>query len=334
MINPETLLGRKRIPADNSRVGNYLTGKTVLITGAAGSVGSELARRMVAFSPERVLLLDCAESALYELDWEIRHFFPTLNFEPVLGNVSEFGQMEKVFSDFRPDVVFHAAAYKQVPLLEKYPEQAILTNLIGTRHIADLCHTYGAEKMIFISTDKAVNPVSVMGISKRYAEVYLQLLSREAENRTQFVITRFGNVLGSSGSVVPLFEKQIAVGGPVTVTHPEMTRYFMAISEAAQFVLEAGNLEGNGRIFWFNIASPVNIASLAKRMIEASGKTVEMIFTGIRPGEKLQEEWQEAWSFRRLEGHPHLLILEPDAENDLRRMEDDMEELMRSAGQL
>ena len=305
----EELLGRPLIEPDDSRAGNYVSGKTVLITGAAGSVGSELARRMQAFEPANVILLDCAESGLYELEWEIRHFFPALPVEAVLCNVIDFQQLEKIFIEFQPEIIFHTAAYKQVPLLEKYPEQAVLTNILGTKNIADLALSYQAQKLIFISTDKAVNPLSVMGMSKKVAELYLG-------QHSHVVITRFGNVLGSNGSVVPLFEKQIQVGGPITLTHPDMTRYFMAISEAAQLVLEAGHLGGNGEIFWFNVAKPVRIADLAAQMIANSEKQVEIHITGIRAGEKIHEEWIDARHCRILQESPYLIAVEAAAPID------------------
>ncbi len=321
-MNIELLLEREIMPADNSKIGNYLEGKTILITGAAGSVGSEIANRLNFFSPKKVLLLDCAESALYELEWHIRRFFPALNFEILLANIVEKSHLIKVFDQHRPDIIFHTAAYKQVPILEKYPDQAILTNLSGTKNIADLSLEYGVEKMIFISTDKAVNPVSVMGASKKLAENYiLSLIKQDLEDDqlskftykknlfTQFIITRFGNVLGSNGSVLPLFLKQIDADGPLTVTHPEMTRYFMSISEAAQFVLEAGNMGRGGEIYWFNISKPVSILNFAKKLIDLSGKKIEIVFTGLRPGEKIHEEWIEKEDVKIINHQPYLIAL-------------------------
>jgi FlaA1/EpsC-like NDP-sugar epimerase len=329
-MNIEHLLGRNLTVADDSRAGSYIIGKTILITGAAGSVGSELARRMSSFRPEKVILLDCAESSLYELEWEIRYFYPDLIFETVLCNVVDFQNLEIVFAKFQPQIIFHTAAYKQVPLLEKYPEQAILTNILGTKNLADLAISWHTEKLIFISTDKAVNPASVMGMSKKAAEMYLQSLDVKSQAldseyqsvmnvssiKTQFIITRFGNVLGSNGSVVPLFEKQIRAGGPVTVTHPEMTRYFMAISEAAQLVLEAGNLGKGGDIFWFNVAKPVKILDLAHRMMAMLDKKVEVVFTGIRAGEKIYEEWINAERCRILQENPYLIAIEETEETE------------------
>jgi len=341
-MNIELLLEREIMPADNSKIGNYLEGKTILITGAAGSVGSELANRLNFFSPKKVLLLDYAESALYELEWHIKRYFPALNFEILLANIVEKSQLIKIFDQHRPDIIFHTAAYKQVPILEKYPDQAILTNLSGTKNIADLSLEYGVEKMIFISTDKAVNPVSVMGASKKLAENYILSLIQQAyddeqlsklSNKknnffTQFIITRFGNVLGSSGSVLPLFLKQIDADGPLTVTHPEMTRYFMSISEAAQFVLEAGNMGSGGEIYWFNISKPVGILNFAKKLINLSGKEIKIVFTGLRPGEKIHEEWMEKEDVKIINHQPYLIALQENYIGDPQSVDKNVNELI------
>ena len=338
------LLERELISADDSKVGDYLNDKIILITGAAGSVGSELAKRMAAFSPKKVLLLDYAESSLYELEWEINKDFPKLNFEIILANIVEKNQLIKIFSIHRPDIIFHTAAYKQVPILEKYPEQAVLTNIIGTKNLADLSLEYGVEKMIFISTDKAVNPVSIMGTSKKIAENYILSLAKNKFNTdllpltdknyclpTQFIITRFGNVLGSSGSVVPLFKKQIAAGGPVTITHRDMTRFFMAISEAAQLVLEAGWMGKGGEIFWFNFSKPVSIFGLAQKIIFLSNKKVEIIFSGIRPGEKIHEEWMEKENISYISHDPYLVALHESEIFDFNEICDEIEKLNKMA---
>jgi FlaA1/EpsC-like NDP-sugar epimerase len=291
-VKIEDLLGRETIKLDSDSVRAALLGKRVLISGAAGSIGSELVRQVIAYSPSKVVLLDQAESPLFELEAELRALGKFSVCEVVIGDVRQEDRMKRLFDYFKPEVVFHAAAYKHVPLMESNPSEAILTNVLGTKIMADHSHHFGVEKFVFISTDKAVNPTSVMGASKRVAEMYVQ--SRNVNSNTAFITTRFGNVLGSNGSVIPTFKKQIAQGGPVTVTHPDVTRFFMTIPEAAQLVLEAGAMGNGGEIFAFDMGESVRIADLAKKMVQLSGlepgRDIEIRFTGLRPGEKLYEE--------------------------------------------
>ncbi len=301
-VNIEDVLGRKPIQLDKTRIKKDIEGKVILITGAAGSIGSEIARQVIEFQPEMVLLVDQAESPLYDLELEVRALAPRLNFRPVLCDITNAERMGKLFRKYQPDVVFHAAAYKHVPVMEENPSEAIINNVLGTKIIADLAARYHAEKFVMISTDKAVNPTSVMGASKRIAEIYIQSLNEELDSRqadeiihhTKFITTRFGNVLGSNGSVIPRFQKQISSGGPITVTHPEITRYFMTIPEACQLVLEAGAMGQGGEIYLFDMGESIRIVDLAKKMIRLSGltlgKDIQLVFTGLRPGEKLYEE--------------------------------------------
>ncbi len=298
-VNIEDLLDRDEITLDKKIISREVSGKRVLITGASGSIGSEIVRQLRFFHPEKIYLLDQAESPLYELEIELREKLKFTAFEIIVADVRNEVRMENVFSTFKPQVVYHAAAYKHVPLMEDNPSEAINTNVLGTKVIADLAVRFGIEKFVFVSTDKAVNPTSVMGCSKRIAEIYIQslneYLSKVGDTRyTQFVTTRFGNVLGSSGSVIPVFQKQIKEGGPVTVTHPEITRYFMTIPEACQLVLEAGAIGRGGEILIFDMGESVRIIDLAKKMIRLAGmelgKDIQIVFSGLRPGEKLKEE--------------------------------------------
>lgn len=296
-IRIEDLLERKEINLNTKKISSELDGKTVLITGAAGSIGSEIARQVLRFDVEKLILVDQGETPLYELNNELRHIDSNIRYETVIGDVRNISRMERAFKLFSPDVVYHAAAYKHVPLMEQNPSEAILTNVLGTKNIADLCGQFKVEKMVYISTDKAVNPSSIMGASKRIGEIYIQSLNTalsEKDKHCKFVTTRFGNVLGSNGSVIPLFRRQIAEGGPITVTHPEMTRYFMTIPEACQLVLEAGAMGKGGEIFVFDMGASVKIYDLAKKMISLSGlqegRDIEIVFSGLRPGEKLYEE--------------------------------------------
>jgi len=296
-IRIEDLLERKEINLNIKNISSELDGKTVLITGAAGSIGSEIARQVLRFDVEKLILVDQGETPLYELNNELIHIGSNTEYETVVGDVRNISRMERAFKLFKPDIVFHAAAYKHVPLMEQNPSEAILTNVLGTKNIADLCSRFNVDKMVYISTDKAVNPSSIMGASKRIGEIYIQSLNTalsENEKHCKFVTTRFGNVLGSNGSVIPLFRRQIAEGGPITVTHPDMTRYFMTIPEACQLVLEAGVMGKGGEIFVFDMGSSVKIYDLAKKMISLSGlqegRDIEIIFSGLRPGEKLYEE--------------------------------------------
>ncbi|MFN5911304.1 MAG: polysaccharide biosynthesis protein, partial [Bacteroidota bacterium] len=291
-IRIEDLLGRKPISLDVDRIQEELNNRIVLVTGAAGSIGSGLVRQIATYKPSKLVLLDQAESALYDLQYELRTEFPELDFEVVIGDIRSYDRMCRLFEAFRPEYVFHAAAYKHVPLMEDNPSEAVLTNVKGTKNLVDLAVLFKVRKFVMISTDKAVNPTNVMGASKRIAEIYAQMSNGRGE--TRFVTTRFGNVLGSNGSVIPLFQRQIDQGGPVTVTDPQVTRYFMTIPEACQLVLEAGMMGEGGEIFVFDMGESVRIMDLAKKMIKLNGlepgKDIEIRITGLRPGEKLYEE--------------------------------------------
>ncbi|MEL7587617.1 MAG: nucleoside-diphosphate sugar epimerase/dehydratase [Prolixibacteraceae bacterium] len=292
--NIEDLLGREPIWLNLDHVAAGLKDTVVLVTGAAGSIGSEIVRQLMAFESRKVILLDQAESPLYNLQNELLNTYPASRFEVVIASVTDRHRMRQVFEAFRPQYVFNAAAYKHVPLMEDAPYQAIRVNIGGTRLLADLSVQYGVKKFVMISTDKAVNPTNVMGASKRICEIYIQALAQSGLTQTQFITTRFGNVLGSNGSVVPLFRKQIAAGGPVTVTHPDIIRYFMTIPEACQLVLEAGFMGNGGEIYVFDMGEPVKIYDLAVKMISLAGLKpgvdIPITFTGLRPGEKLYEE--------------------------------------------
>jgi FlaA1/EpsC-like NDP-sugar epimerase len=291
-IKIEDLLEREPIQLDIPLIMQQITGKSILITGAAGSIGSEIARQIVPFHPGKLILLDQNESALYDIELEIEDKFKLKNVEPVIGDIRNTERMRNVFNTFKPEIVFHAAAYKHVPLMENNPSESILTNVYGTKLIADLSVEFGVKKFVMISTDKAVNPTNIMGATKRIAEIYTQSLN--FNSNTKFITTRFGNVLGSNGSVIPRFKKQIEEGGPITVTHPEITRYFMTIPEACQLVLEAGTIGNGGEVFIFDMGKSVKIVDLAKKMIKLSGlalgKDIQLVFIGLRPGEKLYEE--------------------------------------------
>ncbi len=291
-INIEDLLERDPIKLDINEIRNELSDKVILITGAAGSIGSEMVRQVIQFRPAKVVLVDISESPLYDLELELKETLAGNIIESVIADIRNADRMRRVFDYFRPDKVFHAAAYKHVPVMEINPSEAVLTNVKGTKIIADLSVEYGVKKFVMVSTDKAVNPTNVMGASKRVAEIYCQSLNQVGE--TRFITTRFGNVLGSAGSVIPRFKKQIEQGLPVTVTHPDITRFFMTIPEACQLVLEASVMGKGGEIFIFDMGKPVKIADLARRMIKLSGfepdKDIKIIYTGLRPGEKLYEE--------------------------------------------
>lgn len=298
-IKIEDLLSRAEININMAEIVAVLKGKTVLVTGAAGSIGSELCRQIATFDIKRLILFDSAETPMHNIRLELEARFPELEFVPVVGDVRIRERVDMVYRIFQPSVVFHAAAYKHVPLMEENPCEAVLANVLGTRNVADLAVKYGAEKMIMISTDKAVNPTNIMGASKRLAEIYIQSLGLaiaegKVEGTTRFVTTRFGNVLGSNGSVILRFREQIEKGGPVTVTHPDIIRYFMTIPEACRLVMEAATLGNGNEIFVFEMGKPVKIADLASRMIELAGlkvgEDIEIEYTGLRPGEKLYEE--------------------------------------------
>lgn len=309
-INIEDLLEREPINLNNPDVKLELENQVILITGAAGSIGSEIARQCAYYHPQHLVLLDIAETPLYELELEIKEKFPHISFETVIADIKNEVRMKRVFEYFHPEIVFHAAAYKHVPVMEENPSEAILNNVSGTKIVADLSEQSCVKKMILISTDKAVNPTNVMGTSKRIAEIYVQ--SKNKISNTKYITTRFGNVLGSNGSVLIRFKKQIEKGGPVTVTHPEITRFFMTIPEACQLVLEAAAMGKGGEIFVFDMGKPVKILDLAIKMIRLSGlkenRDIKIEFTGLRPGEKLYEELLANEEKTIPTHHPKILI--------------------------
>ncbi|KAB2814341.1 polysaccharide biosynthesis protein [Phaeocystidibacter luteus] len=295
-VRIEDLLEREPIQLDNTNIEREIRNRVVLVTGAAGSIGAEIARQILYYGPKQVIYLDQAESALYELEFDIKTNYSEsfAKCEFIVGNVKDFMRMEALFKKYTPEVVFHAAAYKHVPLMEDNPYEALMVNVFGTKIMADLSCEFGVNKFVMVSTDKAVNPTNVMGSSKRIAEIYTQALANSGNCKTQFVTTRFGNVLGSNGSVIPIFRKQIEHGGPITVTHKDITRYFMTIPEACNLVLEAGAMGEGGEIFVFDMGESVKIYDLAKKMVALSGlrlgRDIEIVETGLRPGEKLYEE--------------------------------------------
>jgi FlaA1/EpsC-like NDP-sugar epimerase len=291
-IKIEDLLERDPIQLDKEAIKKRISGKIVLISGAAGSIGSEIVRQAIRFHPKKIILVDQAESPLYDIELELFEKYKGQSYEIVIGDVRNKDRMDNVFRTFNPQIVFHAAAYKHVPMMENNPSESILTNVLGTKTLADLAVDYKVEEFVMISTDKAVNPTNVMGASKRIAEIYTQALGKKTN--TKFITTRFGNVLGSNGSVIPRFHQQIENGGPITITHPDITRYFMTIPEACQLVLEAAALGNGGEVFVFDMGRSVKIVDLAKKMILLSGlildKDIRITYTGLRPGEKLYEE--------------------------------------------
>jgi len=297
-VQIEDLLDRPVINLPNENLARELEQKVILITGAAGSIGSEIANQVIQYNPKLIVLLDQAETPLHNLKLELDEKYPNLNFSTFIGNVRNYDRMEYMMDLYRPDFIFHAAAYKHVPLMEEYPIESVETNVEGTKILADLAVKYKVKRFVMISTDKAVNPTNIMGASKRIAEIYVQSLNykiaEQGNSSTKFITTRFGNVLGSNGSVIPLFRSQIEKGGPVTVTHPEIIRYFMTIPEACRLVLEACIMGNGGEIYLFDMGKPVKIVNLARKMIMLAGlvpdKDIKIEFTGLRPGEKLYEE--------------------------------------------
>lgn len=328
-VQIEDLLGRELIETEIEQVAGYLTRKVVLVTGGAGSIGSELCQQILPFSPKQLLILDMDENLLYELDRQLENAHPGSPRQLIVGDIRDKGRMEQIFSQFRPEIIFHAAAHKQVPLMEYAPAEAVKTNVIGTRNVAEAAVKFGADKFILISTDKAVSPVSVMGATKRVAEL---MIKQFAGGRTIFAVVRFGNVLGSRGSVVPIFREQIKAGGPVTVTHPEASRFVMAISEAAQLVIYAGALAEGGEIFILDMGEPVNIMNLANKMITLSGLEpdldIPIKIIGLRPGEKLEEELTFPFEKLTLSSHPKIILASsPPASRE--KLFKDIDELSR-----
>ena len=314
----EDLLQRKPIQIDTSSISEDVFGKRVLVTGAAGSIGSEIVQQVLGYKPAMVILCDQAESPLHEMKLEVEEKFPNVPTKIFIADIRNYRRMYKLFADYQPEVVFHAAAYKHVPMMEENPSEAVLTNVLGTKNVADLSVAFGTSKFVMISTDKAVNPSNIMGTTKRIAEIYIQSLkdspvnSKHGMPATRFVTTRFGNVLGSNGSVIPRFRAQIQKGGPITVTHPDITRYFMTIPEAVQLVLEAGTMGTGGEIFIFDMGEPVRITDLARKMIKLAGlqpdKDIKIVYTGLRPGEKLYEELLNLGELTMPTHHPKIKI--------------------------
>ena len=329
-VSVEDLLPRAEIVVDMASVEKELTGKRVLVTGAAGSIGSELVRQVASYKPAIMILIDQAETPEHDIRVMMANEFPEVRSETIVTSICKKERMERIFADYMPDYVFHAAAYKHVPMMEDNPTEAVQNNIQGTKIIADLAVKYNAKKFVMVSTDKAVNPTNVMGCSKRICEIYVQSLSKVS--KTQFVTTRFGNVLGSNGSVIPLFREQIRNGGPVTVTHPNIIRYFMLIPEACKLVLEAGTKGHGGEIFVFDMGKPVKIADLAQRMIKLSGaKNIKIVYTGLRPGEKLYEEMLNEKENTKPSFHEKIRIAQV-REYDFKHVSKDIDELIKLSG--
>lgn len=331
-VKIEDLLERSPIQLDKKEIRKYTLNKTILVTGAAGSIGSEIVKQLSKFQPEKIIVFDQAETPLYDLELDLVERYHFTDFEILIGDLTNKHRLKSVFEIYKPTVVFHAAAYKHVPMMENHPSEAIRTNVYGTKSLADFAVEYGVHKFVMISTDKAVNPTNVMGASKRIAEIYTQSLNEKG--KTKFITTRFGNVLGSNGSVINRFRKQIQKGGPVTVTHPEITRYFMTIPEACQLVLEAGAMGKGGEIFIFDMGKSVKIVNLAKKMIQLSGlqlgKDIHISFTGLRPGEKLYEELLNNKENTLPTHHPQIMIGKVNR-YELAKVENEISELIIAA---
>jgi len=334
-VQIEDLLGRDPIKINMKEIAAHLEGKRVLITGAAGSIGSEIMRQVAMFNPYQMILIDEAETPLHDIRLELKNKWQEIEAPTLVANITNKARMESIFAEYQPEYVFHAAAYKHVPMMEDNVSESIQNNVLGTKILADLAVKYKVSRFVMISTDKAVNPSNVMGCSKRICEIYVQALARKIQKDgsapTQFITTRFGNVLGSNGSVIPLFRKQIAAGGPVTVTHPEIIRYFMTIPEACQLVLEAGSMGKSGEIYIFDMGKPVKIVDLAQRMIRLSGRTdVKIEFTGLRHGEKLYEELLATRENTKPTSHDKIMIATV-REYDYEDVNDDIEQLINSS---
>ncbi|WP_026839812.1 polysaccharide biosynthesis protein [Citrifermentans bremense] len=331
-VEIEDLLGRDPVMLDQTAIRNYLTDKRVLVTGAAGSIGSEICRQVARFKPAKLVLFDHAETPLFYIEKELAAAFPDLRIIPMVGDVKNQERVEAVFDEFIPEVVFHAAAYKHVAMMEYNPAEAVLNNVLGSRIVADAAHKTKVHNFVMVSTDKAVNPTNVMGATKRSAEIYVQALA--AKSQTKFTTVRFGNVLGSNGSVIPLFKEQIRKGGPVTVTHSDVVRYFMTIPEASQLVMQAGCIGRGGEIFVLDMGEPVRILSLAEELIRLSGlipyKEMDIQFTGLKPGEKLFEELLINGEGIKPTSHKKIRVMAPVA-TDLRRVSQDLDELFGHA---
>ncbi len=336
-VQIEDLLERPQIEISMDNISKTLKNKVVLITGAAGSIGSEIVRQIITFNPKLIVVLDQAESPMHELVLKLNEKYPSQNFSAFLGDVRNLERMDYMMSTYRPDIIFHAAAYKHVPLIEDNPTESIQANVMGTKNMADLAVKYGVSRFVMVSTDKAVNPTNVMGASKRIAEIYVQSLNNKLQkegngNSTKFITTRFGNVLGSNGSVIPRFKSQIEKGGPVTVTHPDIIRYFMTIPEACLLVLEAGVAGNGGEIFIFDMGEPVKIYDLAKKMIRLAGFVpdvdIPIRFTGLRPGEKLYEELLNQKELTKETHHPKIMVATV-REYDYEEVSEKIEELVK-----
>ena len=335
-VRVEDLLPREKIEVDMESIGDLLRGKRILITGAAGSIGSEMVRQIAPYAPSELVLVDQAETPLHDIRLMMTRDWPEIKTRTLVTSITNRARMEQLFRDFRPEFVFHAAAYKHVPMMEDFPQESVENNINGTRNLADLALKYDTRRFVMVSTDKAVNPTNVMGCSKRICEIYVQSLDKAVKDRkiegiTRFVTTRFGNVLGSNGSVVPLFKKQIKAGGPVTVTHPDIIRYFMLIPEACKLVLEAGTMGNGGEIYVFDMGNPVRIADLARRMIRLSGaRDVEIEYTGLRDGEKLYEEVLNDKEITIPTFHPKIKVAKV-REYDFERVRREIDALIRLA---
>ncbi|MCR1900066.1 polysaccharide biosynthesis protein [Irregularibacter muris] len=323
-VEIEDLLGRDPITLNNKEINDYIKGKVVLVTGGGGSIGSELCRQIATFGPQKLIIFDIYENNAYDLQLELKKKYPNLDLSVLIGSVRDKARVNNIFEIYKPHVVFHAAAHKHVPLMEDSPAEAIKNNVFGTINVAEAANQYKSNKFVLISTDKAVNPTNIMGTTKRIAEITIQIMNKQSD--TEYVAVRFGNVLGSNGSVIPVFRKQIAAGGPVTVTHPDIIRYFMTIPEASQLVLQAGGMARGGEIFILDMGDPVKIVDLARDLIRLSGfipdEDIKIEFTGLRPGEKLYEELLTAEEGLVATKHAKILISQPISHNAIEFMKE------------